>query len=621
MIRPKASYTLASAYLQQPSELDIDSGVVPIFSLPTSSASDSSPEAFVHPSRRNYDDLRLHVKPLPHGRLNLDALRALSGSQASLDMLNRGLRYVEDPTCYSPHLPHMSRRRARKGLLTGNHTALLLEYDHVEPVHPRQVRCWASIFGVPEYDKGRIRAIQDTHIINELCPDAPRVYFTPLESVFQLVHSGPVGAAIDFTSFYPQIPLHPEVRNFHCMLMQVPGCDPAHPVYQPYRMKVAPTGQKHIVYTAVSITNRLLDFPLQGGAKDAYIDNVLFVGPKEGVVADLITLRARCESANCTVNENIAAPELLVSDTLDYRGVHLDFTNKTVSLTPKTIRKLHKSWDNRGVWSNRGFAAHVGLLWWAAQVLSIPVATHFNFLRFVSRLSLKMLGAPDAAWDQPIRVPDAVMTDMARWTFVAIANAPRLVRKRLPVPDVLACVDASADGWGYTALDTRDNAAYRHGAKWTEAQRAHFGQRVLFSTFTEPQGVLHMVRHLVPQLPNAGARTLAFRVGTDSVTAAATFRRGYSSHSLDLNNIALAARSEPLFRDHQWTFVHIAGTENSDADALSRRLFTASSPSSTTFCQLPSTLDDAAPATVKEFWAIAERLRRLLGANPMAESP
>ena len=404
------------------------------------------------------------------------------------------------------------------------------------------------------------------------------------------------------------------------MLMQAPGSDPAAPQYLPYRMRVAPTGQKHIVYTACSITDRLLDFPLRSGAKDAYIDNVLFVGDRDGVTADLVTLRQRCEFANCKVNENIAAPELLVSDTLDYRGVHLDFTNKTVSLTPKTTRKLLKSWNNRSAWTNRGFAAHVGLLWWSAQVLSVSVASHFNFLRFLSRLCHKLQHASNSQWNEPIVVPCAVLDEMTRWTFLALANAPRVVRKRVPVPDVLVSVDASAEGWGYTALDARANTAYRHGARWTDAQRARFGERVQFSTFTEPQGVLHMVRHLVPQLPAPSAPPLAFLVGTDSVTAAATFRRGYSTHSLDLNNIALASRLEPLFRDHQWTFVHIAGTENSDADALSRRLFTSSSPSAASSCQLPSAIDDAASPTVKEFWGIAERLRRLLGEGP-AESP
>jgi hypothetical protein len=111
------------------------------------------------------------------------------------------------------------------------------------------------------------------------------------------------------------------------------------------------------------------------------------------------------------------------------------------------------------------------------------------------------------------------------------------------------------------------------------------------STFTEAHAMLEMKRRLAQWLDN---RSRSIRVGTDSVTARALFTKGYASRSFDLNEVAKADRRCAAFARHQWSYVHVAGEQNTMADSLSR---------------------DRA-LTAGELLGIKLHLSRLLGDNP-----
>ena len=121
----------------------------------------------------------------------------------------------------------------------------------------------------------------------------------------------------------------------------------------------------------------------------------------------------------------------------------------------------------------------------------------------------------------------------------------------------------------------------------------HGAEKLRRSVFTEPHGLLNTKRHLLPQL---GDDPCTIRFGSDNVTTVATFRRGYSSASFDLNYVA--AQDRTFFADHhQYEYRSVAGVENIYADALSR-----------------GTPDIAR----KNVGDLTSSLRRLLGVDPVA---
>ena len=501
-----------------------------------------------------------HIKQLDV-RIDMDRVAALPGSPETLAAFTAARAYLEDATLYAAHLPRRTARDVPVARLPPQHAKQLLDAGIVEEVAPDSVLGRLSAFTQPEPLKipPRHRIIQNTAEINMYLPPAPAVAFHSIADRCALVHAGSCMLQVDFKAYYTQFQLAPAVRNYYCHRLPTPDGQPLL-----VRLCVGPTGQSHMVYVAVSTTRHLLSFPKQSAATDDHIDNIAFVGTPAAVRADAQQLVARCGEVGVTINEDTADLDSLIVTAGDWCGLHLDFANKTVALTDKVVQKTRLSWSLRDGWSWRGFAAHIGLLFYSMQVIAVPVAEFFNLLRFVSTVSRGMQAVNDTQWDLPATVWPSALVDLERWTALALKNEPRPVPTARR-PDVLVLVDASAYGYGYVALDTTTGQTYTHGARWSAAfVRAHGAEKLRRSTFTEPWAILLMKRHLVPQL----GTDPCLRIGTDSVTAAATHRRGYSSRSYDLNAVAAADRTE--FPRLRCELIHVAGTANGLADALSR---------------------------------------------------
>lgn len=556
---PGINYDFTSVLKFPPSTAVINAGVVPDANFFSSSTPHRPPIPPHWPP---------HIKPLKR-RINYDALRALPGSDETLDAVDKGLRYMIDGSIYASVLPSFNHAKIKRAITPAHFTQPLLDAGHFEVMNdPTDARGSVFVFGTPELTKQRVRVIQHPAEINKLLPPAPQVKFRSIRDRCQQVHAGSHAAQADFMGYYTQFPLSTEVSNYMTSLLPVQ--DPASQItsYLPCRLRVAPTGLSHMVYVAVSTTNRLKDFPHQSAAHDDQIDNVLFIGEPENIVNDFRILAERCEKVGVTFNEDVSDPASLLRTDYDWCGIHQNLTDKTVSLTQKVTDKLRLSWSNRDRWSVRGFAAHCGLLFYAMQILDIPVARFFNLLKYVSRVSQHMQAANDTLWDAPIDIWPSVVPDLEEWTSYALANEARFIHKDMP-PDVLVLCDASAVGWGYTAFDTLTGNFHWHGERWSQQfVKMHGVDAFRRSTFTETQGLLNVKLHLLNTINPTSRRS--FLIGSDSTTAVAVHRRRYASRSYRLNCVALSLISNDSITRHQWAHVHIPGKQNTFADQFSR---------------------------------------------------
>jgi hypothetical protein len=162
-----------------------------------------------------------------------------------------------------------------------------------------------------------------------------------------------------------------------------------------------PMGQRHAVAVAQNATNVLLSFPLPDGVStQSCIDNVRFVGPREGVVkAAGVFLQS---SVGVTINElpdvaNDASLGSLVHQRGDWLGAECDYASGIQRVASKSMMKLALSWAKRADWTHRQYAAHMGLLFFTASVLRSPLASLYEAIK----------------QQRPVVVPDFLLLDCA----------------------------------------------------------------------------------------------------------------------------------------------------------------------------------------------------------------
>lgn len=505
----------------------------------------------------------IHAKKI--GRLYLDGIAALPGSSSTLDAWLHELQWLRSDDRYRavPIRDHNNIPRARYKSVW---MKWLQECGVVAPISPDQIRGHVKMFAVLEPAKKRFRSIKHTELINVHCG---RETLTPCSfptksDISKFVAAGEFFIALDFAAMYDQFELSDEVSSRMCFMHNG----------NYYRLKTLAMGQRQAVEIANSATQRILDFPRRSKACHSIIDNVIFVGARDDVVHDAWTFINRCKQVNATLNEIDVRTATLddVSNLArrdgDWAGIHIDLEKKTVSLTEKAVAKTLTSWLNRERWTWRDYAAHIGLLFWAWRILTVPMAEFFDILRFNSFVGKLMTEhqpppRPDGSypknleWDKPAAIPDGVLPMLTSWTILVIANLPRVVRPE-SAPELYIESDASGFGYGYTAFDVATGEISSWGTAWTDDDRAIHGDKLGKSVYSEPLGVRNNLRHVTRRYPNV--RNIA--VGTDNTVAEASFNRGFNSHSFHINRCVRLLEREFPATHYTLSFKYVPGNEN-----------------------------------------------------------
>lgn len=541
-----------------------------------------SDERFSDPSTWN-----IHAKPC--GRVNYERLCTLPGSPVSQQAMRDQLRWVLDDKMYEgvavKGVGQIPNARYKQRWI--DH---LVRHDVIAEIEPHRIRGAVNMFAVPEWWKERFRSIKETQDINIACgkETVTPCTFPSKPDITSMVNDGEYVITLDFAAWYDQFELGEQVASRMCFRHNG-KC---------YRLCTMAMGQRQAVAVANTATERLLDFDKQSRRTERIIDNVIFAGTREAVIHDATAFIARCKEACATLNEidvktaTASDIEQLAVRAADWGGVSLNFVDKTVKLTAKTVEKVKMSWERRHEWTCRQYAAHVGLLFWAWGIIELPMADFFPTLRFNSEMSKRMTasqpppaypeaaGAPtvwpeNPAWDEPVAIWETVWPSLERWTNLVIDNAPRAVN---PVgePDLLMLTDASRWGWGYVSYDTRTGSVQCHGEPWSKYMVKKHGNRLGHSTFTEPEAVIRSLCHRVSTRAVDGAPPIRrIRIGTDNTVTEVAYNRGYNIASYDINRCL--QRAYKLFPPSVYTIElrYVRGVDNL-ADGRSRGIDIAS---------------------------------------------
>ena len=432
------------------------------------------------------------------------------------------------------------------------------------------------MYAIPEPAKRRFRAIMHTVDINDYCgaDTIDHVRFPTKLTIADAVHEGEWMVALDFSAYYHQFKLSEMVGRRMCFRWN----------RRFYRLCKLAMGQRQAVDVANAATQRLLDFAHQSKCVMSIIDNVVFIGSREAVVADAWTFVKRCAAVCATLNEidvrtaTRADVDQLATQEGDWGGVHVNLADKTVALTEKVVAKTRLSWSNRERWQWRHYAAHMGLLFWPWGIIDLPMASFFDVLRFNSEVGKRAMARLDAVrgelglpsdampanpfWAESAELWPSVVPDLERWTSLVLHNAPRRVKPRAG-PEILLECDASAWGWGCYGLHLPTGTPFTHGEPWPASVRSKFGGKLSESTLAEPVGVLMAMWRAHEAFPEA----TRFAITNDNTVAVVSHTKGFNSHSWAINESLL--ERERLFpaRQYSVTLRHVAGATNIADDA------------------------------------------------------
>ena len=518
----------------------------------------SSPPVSFEPTATTLQDdtteYSLHIKDVE--RIDLDELGRLPASEEILAKWRNERRWLSSRAHYlSCGLEFRDSRATPRIRARPGDVQRMTDAGTTERIPRSRVKGHVRVFLHPEPAKRRFRPIRNTADANSVidksqCGNVP---MATKRQVIESVFSGEYMLQFDFSAYYDQFALSDEVADLFCF----------RDGNNYYRLKTLPMGLRTAVGVAGTATELLLDFPKQSRAM-SIIDNVVFIGSREAVLHDARVFLDRVRRVGATLNEDTSDIESLIAQRGTWAGIEIDLVAKTVNCSQKSVDKTMMSWRNRAQWTWRGFACHIGLLFWSVGLVNVNVAEFFPLLRFVGEAS-RMLMFDESLWDKPASVWPSVWPFLEQWTAVIAANKPRVVPRRDGPASFIVATDACRYGWGFVALNTATNEVFCYGARWFPDFVKRHSDKLHRSVFTEPNAVVFSVAKLVQlQRVQDGCKIILL---TDNTVTEVAFNRGFNSRSFDVN--ACVQELLRRFPGVVFEFRYVAGPQN-PADFFSR---------------------------------------------------
>lgn len=475
--------------------------------------------------------------------VNYDALKELPTSEEKKERLLRALRWTCDPEHYTQFSKELPRFRRYKSRLLRGDWIMLYTSKKLIKIRPR---CSVRSFFVVEWGKRRRRPIfwpdlnaiiRRYHLSKSTIPLKRTVRRNGLTGQWSLQY--------DFIGWYDQLPLHKLISKYFAVDGKM--C-----------LSTLPMGFRPACEVAQTISEVLADHDLPAGVTaDVYIDNVRFVGDKEAVIQAGKQFLSRCATVGAQVDNVHAEPKQID----EFLGEKYDYVKKTRSLTEKSLEKLkfvRQRLESQESFTNRQLAGIFGLVFYAAEVLQMPLCQLFQLMKWY-RSKMQEVGTE---WNARTDIPKNIKEDIGNWIDLLLEN------KEVPMfdtredgsyeADLTLTVDACETGWGCVA--TTEHSTQEYGAMWSDVD--HQQHNLLSSVSSEPLGMWRAVTRFV----STGMKKVIIYTDHQPLVFAAS--RGIAK--ADTYN-KLMCQLRETYPDIKFELRFISGEKNVIADFLSRR--------------------------------------------------
>jgi hypothetical protein len=425
----------------------------------------------------------LHVKDV--GLVSWDAIRRLSADEPQiLALLTEAQGYVTSDEKYGINWEPLPPSKVPKSSFTPEQTKTMADFRKLED-HKGPIRSFANGFPIPQPSK---------------IPPVQRPIFEPfinfvmsIENLIKLAFPSRLerraqmagaryGMEFDFSAFFDQIELHPDVRD--CYVIKIRNTDGS---YSFYRLTRLPMGVRFAVGVAQAIT-WAITAPIAHLASTC-IDNVrITANSKAEFVTAVRLFLGRCDEANVTVNgrdswRGLTDQEIAEKGRSWCKGPSVslgeEFSGQTVRNSPKSIDKLKKAFElvkkPNSVTTRRKFAAIVGLIIFMAHTINVGLWHFFKLLRCYSRVcSPSSPQYSDVLWDEPMTLVPAVHECLTQAVEIMLRNSAVPIKPLLPPSqaledyDTVIIVDASGAGWAAYVRQAGETKLLTQG--WTSWQ-------------------------------------------------------------------------------------------------------------------------------------------------------
>ena len=490
----------------------------------------------------------LHAKDVS-GTIKVEQVLKMARDPRLKKLAEESLKWLSDTERYEKMIRGGALHRSKpRWSFDDTQTEILLKLAKYE-VGPSVLG--GRAFTVPEErPKGwRLRPVLEP-FINDLFTEVPTVKFLSRAQRHTLYRRANWAATIDFSSYYDQFLLQPEVRKYF-------GTGK-------YRARTLPMGFRAACAVAQATTWVIceIDDRFPNVIVISYIDNVCILGKsREETEAAMKYVLERCKNVGIVVNED----ETTLSQRFEFVGEVIDLRAKKVSLSEKTVRKMFavnkaledckEQTDDEFVnteWSCRRAAAAIGIAIYGSAVQGKKLASNFFVLRYLATLARLQ------TWEAKAPpMTKATFSTLHQWIRSMMANKDcDLWYEDSREPDFELVTDASEFGWAACAV--KSSEVQVSAGQWTAQDRQRIN--VASSVHTEPEGIWRGLCMTVAK------ETRKVLIVTDHMPIVLSGTRG---HAKCFVYNELLKKLEAAFSGVRFEWAHIEGARN-PMDGMSR---------------------------------------------------
>lgn len=394
------------------------------------------------------------------------------------------------------------------------------------------------------HKKGNLwRPILNLKPLNKRFIRPKRFRMETLASILPLLQEGMWAATIDLKDAYLHIPIHQSHRRF--LAFRYRQVD-----YQftalPFGLSTAPRVFTRVTRAVVAYLRRI------GLNVFAYIDDWLVVSStREDALRDVNVTLSLLEELGWVVNRKKS--NLDPTQSLVYLGAKLDLATGVAFPTDERLHTLLQLAEEFMTARVAPAGTWLRLLGYMASMVDILDLCRLRMRPIQSHL-LSVYRPKSDPLSKLVEVPDEMLPHLRWWTKAHNVGAGSPFQDHHPQTSI--STDASLSGWGASWGDQ-----VAHGSWSAEERQSHINA-------LEIQAVTNAVRHWGPRL--AGHRVTILSDNTPTV-AYINRQGGTRSKTLLDRTWTLLTLCHDL--DIRLVATHLAGSENTVADALSRGTF------------------------------------------------